>query len=264
MKSDLIQYKTTRTSRGVVLVNKKKLWRGPREKILCHAIKKTGGRNHRGKITCRHMGGGARRIYRQVDFFRKKTGIATVERIEYDPNRTAFIALIVYEDNTKSYIIATENMKIGSKIDLSQGSTVLSSCSELSYIPLGTKIHNIELESGRGAQLVRAAGTFATLEGKEGGVAILRVPSGNTLKVSLKCKASIGIVSNSNHMNEVLGKAGRNRQRGWRPEVRGVAMNPVDHHNGGRTHGGKIFTNPTGRIRKGQKTVRKKKMRIKV
>lgn len=258
--SSLIQYKTTKTSRGVVLVNKRKLWKGNREKILCHSIQKSGGRNNRGVITCRHRGGGARKIYRKIDFLRDKTGPATVERIEYDPNRSAFIALLNYEkDSIKSYIIAPENIKIGSKIEVSEGSTVLGSCSRLAYIPIGTKIHNVELYVGKGAQLARSAGSFVTLEGKEAGVAILKVPSGRTLQVSLDCKASIGVVSNSNHMNENLGKAGRNRHRGWRPEVRGVAMNPVDHHNGGRTSGGKIFTNPTGRIRKGQKTARKKR-----
>lgn len=258
MKGDLIRYKTTTTSRGVVLVNKRKLWKGEREKTLCHAIQKTGGRNNRGVITCRHRGGGAKRIYRNIDFLRNKSGSATVSRIEYDPNRSAFIALIVYEDKTKSYILATENLKIGSSVELSEGSTVLSSCSKLSHIPIGTKIHNVELNVGKGAQIARAAGTFVTLEGKEAGRAILKVPSGRTLKVSLECKASIGIVSNSNHMNEVLGKAGRNRHRGWRPEVRGVAMNPVDHHNGGRTSGGKTFTNPRGTVKKGQKTRKKR------
>lgn len=257
--NDLIQYKTTTTSRGVVLVNKRKLWKGPREKILCEALSKTGGRNNRGVITCRHRGGGAKKIYRHIDFLRSKKGTATVNRIEYDPNRTAFIALVTYEDGTKSYITAPENLKIGSSVELSQGSTVLGSCCKLSNIPIGTKIHNVELSAGRGAQLARAAGAFVTLEGKEGGSAILKVPSGRILKVSLECKASVGIVSNGNHMNENLGKAGRNRHRGWRPEVRGVAMNPVDHHNGGRTSGGKIFTNPQGTVRKGQKTVRRKK-----
>ena len=257
--NDLIQYKTTTTSRGVVLVNKRKLWKGPREKSLCGSLPKTGGRNNRGVITCRHRGGGAKKIYRQIDFLRDKTGSATVERIEYDPNRSAFIALVLYEDGRKSYIIAPENLKIGSKVEFSKEVNSLGSCSKLSDIAIGSKIHNVERNIGKGAQIARSAGTFVTLEGKEAGFAILKVPSGSTIRVSLDCKASIGSVSNSNHMNENLGKAGRNRHRGWRPEVRGVAMNPVDHPQGGRTHGGKIFRNYTGRIKKGQKTVRRKK-----
>jgi large subunit ribosomal protein L2 len=187
--SSLIQYKTTTTSRGVVLVNKRKLWKGPREKSLCHSIQKTGGRNNRGVITCQHRGGGAKKIYRKIDFLRSKVGAATVKRIEYDPNRSAFIALTQYEDGTKSYVVAPENLKIGSQVELSKGSTNLGSCSKLLHIPIGTKIYNIELSPGKGAQLARSAGVFVTLEGKEAGVAILKVPSGKTLKVPLECKA---------------------------------------------------------------------------
>jgi len=261
MKNNLIYYNPiTAGSRNLILVNKRHLWKDGPVKSLCEKLKKTGGRNNQGKITCRHRGGGARRIYRKIDFIRNKTGIATVERIEYDPNRSAFIALIRYEDNTLSYIIAPDGLGVGMKVEsaVSTTNSVGNSCA-LSNIKVGTLIHNIELQPGKGAKMARSAGCKVILAGKEVGFAILQLPSGKQKKVSLDCRASIGIVSNIDHMNEVLGKAGRNRHRGWRPEVRGIAMNPVDHPHGGRTNGGMNWTNHTGRIRKGQKTVRRKK-----
>jgi large subunit ribosomal protein L2 len=205
------------------------------EKSLLVALKKTGGRNAQGKITVRHHGGGAKQKYRLIDFKRNKDGIpAKVSTIEYDPNRSAFISLVVYADGEKRYIIAPVGLKVGDVItsgpdaDIKAGNAL-----PLKNIPVGTIIHNVELTAGKGAQLVRSAGASAQLMAKEGGHATLRLPSGEMRYVRLECRATIGTVSNLTHEIVNLGNAGRKRHMGWRPTVRGSVMNPVDHPHGG-------------------------------
>ncbi len=234
------------------------------EKSLLKVIKKSGGRNVYGRITSRHRGGGHRRHYRVIDFKRDKTGVpAKVATIEYDPNRSARIALLHYADGEKRYILAPVNLKVGDTVvsgadaDIQPGNTL-----PLQNIPLGTHIHNIELHLGKGGQIVRSAGAYAQLMAKEGRYALVKLPSGEVRKVLLKCKATIGQVGNVTHENISLGKAGRNRWRGRRPSVRGVAMNPVDHPMGGgegRSSGGRHPCSPWGVPTKGLKTRRKRK-----
>ncbi len=234
------------------------------EKSLLKIIKKTGGRNANGRITCRHRGGGHKRYYRIIDFKRDKTGIpAKVESIEYDPNRSARIALLHYADGEKRYILAPQNLSVGDKImsgpdaDIIPGNTL-----PLNNIPLGTHIHNIELRVGKGGQIVRSAGTFAQLMAKEDRYALIKLPSGEVRMVLLKCKATIGQLGNTDHENVDLGKAGRRRYLGRRPKVRGVAMNPVDHPMGGgegRSSGGRHPCTPWGMPTKGYRTRKNKK-----
>ena len=214
------------------------------EKSLCVSLKKNPGRNNQGKITVRHRGGGSRRKYRVIDFKRYKDGIpATVIGIEYDPNRTANIALICYEDGTKSYILAPEGLTDGMKVmNGAEAEVRVGNCLPLSEIPVGTQVHNIELYPGKGGQLVRSAGTSAQLMAKEGDQAQIRMPSGEVRIVRLNCKASIGQVGNADHENISIGKAGRKRHMGWRPTVRGSVMNPNDH-----PHGGGEGKSPVGR-----------------
>ena len=206
-----------------------------REKRLCRPRKRTGGRNNRGKITCRHRGGGHKRAYRVIDFKRDKDGVpGKVAAIEYDPNRSARIALIYYVDGEKRYILAPEGLSVGEFIlsgpdaDIKIGNSL-----KLRNMPLGTQVHAIELQPGRGAQIVRSAGTSAQVMAKEGKYAQLRLPSGETRSVLLECRATIGAVGNSDHQNLTLGKAGKKRYLGFRPSVRGVAMNACDHPHGG-------------------------------
>jgi len=247
----------TPSSRGVVLIDKSKLWKGKPEASLAVRIKNRSGRNNRGVITVQGRGGGSKKIYRIIDFKRKREDIATVERIEYDPNRTAFIALVIYEDGEKSYILAPDGVKPGQQVSSKPDADILpGNCLKLDAIPIGTLVHNIELLPGKGGQLARSAGNCASLTGKEKGYALLKLPSGEIRKVPLECKATIGILSNLNLVNEVLGKAGRNRVRGRRPMNRGRARNPVDHHNGGRSCG-KVLANFNGRVVKGKKTRKK-------
>ena len=205
------------------------------EKSLTVSLKKNAGRNSQGKITVRHRGGGSRRKYRIIDFKRKKDGIpATVKSIEYDPNRTANIALIAYADGQKAYILAPEGLKVGQKV--MNGSTAeieVGNCLPLENIPVGTQIHNIELYPGRGGQLVRAAGNVAQLMAKEGKYATLRLPSGEMRMVPINCRATIGVIGNGEHALINIGKAGRKRNMGIRPTVRGSVMNPNDHPHGG-------------------------------
>jgi large subunit ribosomal protein L2 len=234
------------------------------EKSLLRAIKKTGGRNVHGRITCRHRGGGHKRHYRVIDFKRDKIGIsAKVATIEYDPNRSARIALLHYADGEKRYILAPVNLKVGdtvvsgSEADIKPGNTL-----PLINIPLGTHIHNIELHLGKGGQIVRSAGTYAQLMAKEGRYALIKLPSGEVRMVISKCKATIGQIGNVMHENISLGKAGRKRWLGRRPKVRGVAMNPVDHPMGGgegRSSGGRHPCSPWGVPSKGFKTRSKRK-----
>ena len=205
------------------------------EKSLTVTLKKNSGRNNQGKITVRHQGGGTRRKYRIIDFKRLKDDIsATVTAIEYDPNRTANIALITYEDGQKAYILAPEGLKVGQKIMNGPNAEIrVGNCLPLENIPVGTMIHNIELHPGKGGQMVRSAGVGAQLMAKEGGNATLRLPSGEMRMVPLKCRATIGIIGNGDHNLINIGKAGRKRHMGIRPTVRGSVMNPNDHPHGG-------------------------------
>ena len=234
------------------------------EKSLLKTIKNSGGRNANGRITCRHRGGGHRRHYRIIDFKRDKTEIpARVASIEYDPNRSARIALLHYADGEKRYILAPLDLSVGDtvmsgpKADIKPGNTL-----PLINIPLGTHVHNIELRFGKGGQIVRSAGTFAQLMAKEDRYALIKLPSGEVRMVLLNCKATIGRLGNVVHENISLGKAGRKRWLGRRPKVRGVAMNPVDHPMGGgegRSSGGRHPCSPLGIPAKGYKTRNKKK-----
>lgn len=232
------------------------------EKSLLAPLKKSGGRNNLGRITTRFRGGGHKRRYRIIDFKRNAQGEATVIAVEYDPNRTARIALIQYADGIKNYIVAPHGIKVGEKIessneaDLKTGNTL-----ELSAIPVGTFIHNVELKPGKGAQIARSAGTSAQLVAKDARYSQVKLPSGEVRMILNKCKATIGIVSNPDHENISIGKAGRNRWLGKRPHVRGVAMNPVDHPMGGgegKTSGGGHPVSPWGLPAKGYKTRKKK------
>ncbi len=233
------------------------------EKSLVRPLKKTGGRNHDGKMTMRNRGGGHKRRYRVIDFKRNKEGMkAVVSTIEYDPNRTAFIALVEYTDGEKRYIIAPQGLKVGDTIESGRGVEPLPGNSMyLDEIPLGSTIHAIEMTPGKGAALARSAGTNGTLMGIEGKYAVVKLPSGEVRRILLTCKATIGTTSNADHSLQVLGKAGRKRWLGRRSRVRGVAMNPVDHPMGGgegRSSGGHPRSR-TGIMAKGQKTRNPKK-----
>jgi len=234
------------------------------EKSLTKALHKTGGRNNLGRITCRHKGGGHKRLYRQIDFKRDKFGVpAKVASIEYDPNRSARIALLHYADGEKRYILAPAELEVGATVvsaahaDISVGNSL-----PLSNMPLGTLVHNIELKPGKGGQLVRSAGGSAQLMAKEGGYALLRLPSRELRKVLDRCRATIGVLGNHEHEQVNIGKAGRSRWLGVRPTVRGVVMNPVDHPHGGgegRTSGGRHPVSKWGMPTKGHKTRKNKR-----
>ena len=233
------------------------------EKSLVTSLKKSGGRNHDGKMTMRNRGGGHKKKYRVIDFNRDKDGIpGTVKTIEYDPNRTAFIALVFYADGEKRYILAPDGLQVGTEIVSGKGATPnVGNALFLSDIPLGATIHAIEMSPGRGAALARSAGTWGQLMGREGKYAIVKLPSGEVRRILLTCKATIGVASNPDHGLQVLGKAGRKRWLGRRPRVRGVAMNPVDHPMGGgegKASGGHPQSR-TGIMAKGQKTRNTKK-----
>jgi large subunit ribosomal protein L2 len=233
------------------------------EKSLLAPLKKSGGRNNAGKMTMRQRGGGHKRRYRVIDFKRDKEGImATVKTIEYDPNRTAFIALVEYTDGEKRYIIAPDGLKVGDEITSGKGvAPVTGNALYMNEMPLGSTIHAIEMSPGKGAALARSAGTYGTLTSKEGRYVVVKLPSGETRRILANCKATIGTTSNPDHGLEVMGKAGRNRWKGRRPRVRGVAMNPVDHPMGGgegRQSGGHPRSR-TGVMAKGQKTRNNKK-----
>ena len=251
----------TKSTRGTVVVDKSELWKGSSYKPLTKGQSSSGGRNNRGRITSRHMGGGQKHKYRVIDFLRKKKNLsAEVERIEYDPNRTAYIALIKYEDSEKNYIICPQNLKVGDKIQAGKDVEIkVGNCLELKDIPSGTSIHNVELLPGNGGKLARSAGSSVTLSGYDGEYAIIKLASGETRKVRSNCVATIGVVSNPDQKNIKVGKAGRNRWRGKRPQTRGVAMNPVDHPHGGgegKTSGGRSPVSPWGQSAKGLKTRR--------
>ncbi len=250
---------TTPGQRQLVIVDRSELWKGEPVKALTEGLRKNGGRNNTGRITLRHRGGGAKRRYRVIDFKRGKSDVvATVERLEYDPNRTAFIALIKYEDGEQSYILAPQRLKAGDKVvagekvDVKPGNAM-----PMKNMPVGTIIHNIEMKPGKGGQMARAAGTYAQLVGRDAGYALLRLSSGEVRMVRAECRATVGAVSNPDQQNIVIAKAGRNRWLGHRPSVRGVAMNPIDHPHGGgegRTSGGRHPVTPWGKPTKGKKT----------
>ena len=261
----LKSYKPTSPGqRQLVTVSRRELYTGKPEKTLTKGISKTGGRNNTGRITSRHRGGGHKRKYRVIDFKRIKHDIeANVERIEYDPNRSSFIALIKYKDGEKSYILAPQKLKVGdkvisgNKVDIKPGNAM-----PISSIPLGTLLHNIELKPGKGGQIARAAGTYVQLVGRDQAHSIIRMTSGEVRFVLSSCMASIGSVSNSDNKNINDGKAGRSRWLGKRPHVRGVAMNPIDHPHGGgegRTSGGRHPVTPWGKPTKGKRTRSNKK-----
>jgi len=230
-----------------------------REKSLSRRIKKTGGRNHSGKTTARFRGGGARRIYRIIDFKRNKDAIkGKVIEIEYDPNRTCHIALIEYEDGEKRYILAPVGLKVGNTVESGQRvEPKVGNCMPLAAIPVGLEIHNIEMNPGQGGRIVRSAGSVARLSAKEGKWAHIILPSGEARMIPIVCRATIGQVGNPDHQHVQIGKAGRMRHRGKRPHVRGKAMNPVSHPMGGgegRANGGRHPCSPTGVLAKGGKT----------
>jgi large subunit ribosomal protein L2 len=251
---------TTPSLRQLVLVDRSQLWKGAPIKVLVEGKSKSGGRNNDGRITMRHIGGGAKRSYRMVDFRRRKFDApAKVERIEYDPNRTAFIALIKYQDGELAYILAPQRLAVGDqvvsgeKVDVKPGNAM-----PLAGMPIGTIVHNVELKPGRGGQIARSAGAFVQLVGRDSGWAVLKLNSGETRRVRAECMATIGAVSNPDHSNEVTAKAGRTRWKGTRPTVRSITMNPIDHPNGGRTNGGKHWATPWGKPTKGYKTRKNK------
>jgi large subunit ribosomal protein L2 len=234
------------------------------EKTLCKRIKKNGGRNHHGKVTVRFRGGGARRIYRLIDFKRTKDGMpATVETIEYDPNRNCFISLIQYEDGEKRYILSPDGIKVGMTVE--SGALVepkIGNCMPIGAIPVGVEVHNIEMNVGQGGKMVRSAGGVARLMAKEGDWATIILPSGEMRTIRKECRASIGQLSNSDYQNVKIGKAGRKRHMGKKPHVRGKAMNPVAHPMGGgegRANGGRHPCSPTGVPAKGGKTRNRRK-----
>ena len=249
--------------RALVLVDRSELHKGRPEKSLTEGLTKSGGRGQGGRIAVRFRGGGAKRLYRMIDFKRRKfDAVGTVERLEYDPNRTAFIALVSYEDGTKSYILAPQRLRAGDqvvageKVDVKPGNAA-----PLRSLPVGTIVHNVEMKPMKGGQIARSAGSYAQLVGRDAGYAQIRLGSGELRMVPDGCMATVGAVSNPDHMNEVLGKAGRTRHKGRRPHVRGVAMNPIDHPHGGgegKTSGGRHPVTPWGFPTKGKKTRKNK------
>ncbi|MEQ9520674.1 MAG: 50S ribosomal protein L2 [Parvibaculum sp.] len=256
----LKQYKPSSPGqRGLVLVDKSSLWSGKPVKKLTEGLTKSGGRNNTGRITARRRGGGHKRTYRIIDFKRTKLDMAAVvERLEYDPNRTAFIALIRYEDGEQAYIIAPQRLAVGDSVVASERADVKpGNAMPIKNIPIGTIIHNVELKPGKGGQIARSAGTYVQLVGRDQGFAIVRLSSGEQRLIRGECMASIGAVSNPDQSNITIAKAGRNRWLGKRPSVRGVAMNPVDHPHGGgegRTSGGRHPVTPWGKPTKGKRT----------
>ncbi len=250
---------TTAGQRQLITVDRSGLHKGEPVKKLTEGLTKKGGRNNTGRITARRRGGGHKRLYRMVDFKRKKFNVpGTVERLEYDPNRTAFIALIAYEDGEQAYILAPQRLAVGdtivagAKTDVKPGNAM-----PLKAMPIGTIVHNVEMKAGKGGQIARSAGTYVQLVGRDGAYAQLKLSSGELRLVRGECMATVGAVSNPDHSNTNMGKAGRKRWAGKRPSVRGVVMNPVDHPHGGgegRTSGGRHPVTPWGKPTKGRKT----------
>ena len=253
----------TKSTRGTVLVDRKKLWKGKSLKSLTIGKNSTGGRNNFGRITSRSRGAGHKHKYREVDFHRKRDNLkAKVERIEYDPNRSAHLALIKYEDGMMNYIIAPNKINIGDEIVSGRNKEIkIGNCMPLSDVPVGTDIHNVELLPNEGGKLARSAGSSAQISGTDNNYCIVKLKSGEIRKIINTARATIGTVSNSDHQNIKIGKAGRNRWKGKRPTVRGVAKNPVDHPHGGgegKTSGGRSPVSPWGQSAKGLKTRKNK------
>ena len=250
---------TTPSQRQLVIVERSELWKGEPVKALTEGLRSQGGRNNTGRTTMRYRGGGHKRRYRIVDFKRRRFDMpATVERLEYDPNRTAFIALIKYKDGELSYILAPQRLKVGDtvvsgdRVDVKPGNAM-----PMKNMPVGTIVHNVEMKPGKGGQLARSAGTYVQLVGRDAGYALLKLSSGEVRMVRSECMATVGAVSNPDEKNIVIAKAGRNRWLGRRPHVRGVAMNPIDHPHGGgegRSSGGRHPVTPWGKPTKGKKT----------
>src|SRR5712675_1325074 len=255
---------TTPGQRQLVMVDRSALYKGKPVKALTDGKRGTGGRNNNGRITVRFRGGGHKKAYRLVDFKRDKVDVpAAVERLEYDPNRTAFIALVKYQDGEQAYILAPQRLAVGdtvvagNHVDVKPGNVM-----PLGNMPVGTIVHNIELKIGKGGQLARSAGTYAQIVGRDQDYVIIRLNSGEQRLAHGRCRGTIGAVSNPDHMNISIGKAGRNRWLGWRPHNRGVTMNPVDHPHGGgegRTSGGRHPVSPWGFPTKGKKTRKNKR-----
>ncbi len=255
---------TSPSRRALVTVDRSHLWKGKPVKKLTEGLSGSGGRNAHGHITVRFRGGGHKRTYRLIDFKRRKWDVAaTVERLEYDPNRTAFIALLRYEDGEQAYILAPQRLQPGDRVIAAERVDVKpGNAAPLANIPIGTIVHNIELKPHAGGKLARSAGAYAQLVGREGDWAQIRLGSGEIRRVAATCMASIGAVSNPDHQNENSGKAGRSRWQGRRPHNRGVSMNPVDHPHGGgegRTSGGRHPVTPWGKPTKGRRTRRSKR-----
>ena len=249
----------TPSQRQLVLVDRSELHKGAPVKALTKGLTKKGGRNNQGRISMRHRGGGHKRRFREIDFKRRKLGVpATVERLEYDPNRSAFIALIRYRDGELAYILAPQRLQAGDEVVAAERADIKpGNAMPMRNMPVGTIIHNIEMRPGKGAQIARAAGNYAQLIGKDAGYALLRLSSGEQRMVRAECMATVGAVSNPDNQNTNMGKAGRNRWLGRRPHVRGVAMNPVDHPHGGgegRSSGGRHPVTPWGVPTKGKRT----------
>ncbi len=250
---------TTPSQRQLVIVDRSELWKGDPVKALTEGLRSHGGRNNSGRITMFHRGGGHKRRYRIVDFKRRKYDMpAVVERLEYDPNRTAFLALVKYQDGELAYILAPQRLKVGDsvvageKVDVKPGNAM-----PMKNMPVGTIIHNVEMKPGKGGQMARAGGTYAQLVGRDAGYALLKLASGEVRMVRSECMATVGAVSNPDQQNIVIAKAGRSRWLGIRPTTRGVAMNPIDHPHGGgegRTSGGRHPVTPWGKPTKGKKT----------
>jgi len=250
--------------RQLVNIDRSELWKGSPVKKLTVGLRKTGGRNNTGRITTRHIGGGHKKLYRIVDFKRRLFDVpGTVQRIEYDPNRTAFIALIQYSNGSQAYIIAPQRLKVGDNVIASNKADVKpGNAMPMKNMPVGTIIHNVEMRPGKGGQMARSAGGYAQLVGRDGGKAQIKLSSGEVRLVAEECMATVGAVSNPDHFNISLGKAGRKRWMGIRPTVRGVAMNPIDHPHGGgegRTSGGRHPVTPWGKGTKGTKTRKNKR-----
>jgi large subunit ribosomal protein L2 len=250
---------TSPARRGLILVDKSALWKGGPVKALTEGKKKTGGRNNKGHVTSRGIAGGHKQRYRFIDFKRRNWGVeGTVERIEYDPNRTAFIALVSYGEGDVSYIIAPQRLAVGDKIVADKKTDVKpGNAMELGQVPVGTIVHNVEMKPGKGGQIARSAGTYVQVVGRDRGMVIVRLNSGEQRYIHANCMGTVGAVSNPDNANTNLAKAGRNRWKGIRPLTRGVAKNPVDHPHGGgegRTSGGRHPVTPWGKPTKGART----------
>ena len=252
---------TTPSQRGLILVDKSALWKGKPVKALTEGKSSAGGRNNNGRVTVRFRGGGHKQAYRRVDFKRRRFDApATVERIEYDPNRTGFIALIKYQDGELAYILAPQRLGAGDSVISAEHADVKpGNAMPIANIPVGTIVHNVELKIGKGGQIARSAGSYVQIVGRDGDYVILRLNSTEQRLVNGRCMATIGAVSNPDNMNITIGKAGRQRWKGRMPHNRGITMNPVDHPHGGRTKGGKHWTTPWGQPTKGMKTRKNKR-----